>query len=411
MTLANAPSISVVIPCFNQAEYLRHALRSVLRQTYADWEAIVVDDGSIDHTAQVVGDLNEGRIRYIYQQNQGLSAARNTGVRHSQGKFLAFLDSDDEWDGSFLLESHARLSADPSLSAVYCATYFIDENGRRLPGTIGRTTDRHHSTLQLMERNLAPVNAFMVRTKDVRGVGMFDEELTSLEDWDLWLRISRIGAIEGFTDPLARYRIINGSMSANAKRMHENRLAVLAKYYGEMVGDPTTWPTLKRRLFGIAYATGAVSLMAEEPASGESCLRKAFEIWPEVLTRVETHYGLLCARQPRGYTGIANTMDVPMEADRLWATLDRTVWQWINPPPERLRMQSEAIAHLAIAMLFEQSGRWQQARTELFHAIRLWPRVLRNPTVLRRLVKLVAGKRCVHVIKASVAMPTWKLSG
>ena len=90
------PAVSVIIPCYNHAHYLCRAVQSVLAQTYADWEAIIVDDGSTDNTREVATRFSDPRVRYIYQENRGLSAARNTGISAAQGSYLAFLDADDE---------------------------------------------------------------------------------------------------------------------------------------------------------------------------------------------------------------------------------------------------------------------------------------------------------------------------
>lgn len=97
MTLADRCIISIIIPCYNHAHYLPFAVQSVLAQTCAQWEAIVVDDGSTDDTRTVAARFSDPRVRYHYQENQGLSAARNAGIRIARGDYLAFLDADDEW--------------------------------------------------------------------------------------------------------------------------------------------------------------------------------------------------------------------------------------------------------------------------------------------------------------------------
>ena len=100
---AGKPTVSVIVPSYNHAHYyVSLAIKSVLAQIYTDWEAIVVNDGSTDETEAVFAQFTDPRIRYIYQENQGLSAARNTGIRTAQEDCLAFLDADDEWEPDFL---------------------------------------------------------------------------------------------------------------------------------------------------------------------------------------------------------------------------------------------------------------------------------------------------------------------
>src|SRR4051812_17019821 len=96
MNPTQAPSVSIIIPAYNSERYLRASLQSVLEQTYRDYEVIVVDDGSTDGTKAAVLGV-EGSIRYIYQSNQGPSAARNTGIAAARGDFICFLDADDSW--------------------------------------------------------------------------------------------------------------------------------------------------------------------------------------------------------------------------------------------------------------------------------------------------------------------------
>ncbi|MEM4724269.1 MAG: glycosyltransferase family A protein, partial [Candidatus Hadarchaeum sp.] len=111
-------SVSVIIPCYNHGHYLPCAVNSVMAQTFADWEAIIVDDGSTDNTREVAAQFTDSRVRYIYQDNRGLAAARNTGIRAAQGEYLAFLDADDEWEPTFLEACVAALSQQPALAAV-----------------------------------------------------------------------------------------------------------------------------------------------------------------------------------------------------------------------------------------------------------------------------------------------------
>jgi len=123
---------SVVIPSYNRVHTIERAINSVLQQTYQEFEIIVVDDGSKDSTAEIVSDFsrNDIRVRYVYQENQGTQAARNHGLHLACGKYISFLDSDDEWLPDFLETTKKKFDEDSSLGCVYCWTGYEDVNGR-----------------------------------------------------------------------------------------------------------------------------------------------------------------------------------------------------------------------------------------------------------------------------------------
>ncbi len=126
------PLVSVIIPCYNQGRFLSSALHSLLSQTWQHWEAIVVDDGSTDDTSQVVERFQDPRVCYFYQQNNGVSAARNSGLEQARGDFVAFLDADDAWRREFLERTLVTLLNDPRLGMVYSRYQFLDDQGNLL---------------------------------------------------------------------------------------------------------------------------------------------------------------------------------------------------------------------------------------------------------------------------------------
>jgi len=125
-------TVSVVIPAYNQSQYLAAAIRSALAQTYEDIEVLVVDDGSTDDTRRVATSFDDSRVRYIYQNNAGLAAARNTGIRHARGSVLTFLDSDDLFLPEKLALLCGTLDANPRLGMVAGQAILIDELGEPL---------------------------------------------------------------------------------------------------------------------------------------------------------------------------------------------------------------------------------------------------------------------------------------
>src|SRR5205823_2026133 len=125
-----APLASVVVIAYNCAEYVGHAIRSVLEQTWTNLELIVVDDGSTDATGQVVQRISDARVRYLRQENKGPNAARNEGIRQARGEVIAFLDCDDWWLPEKLGKQIARATNDPTVGLVYSLAVRVDASGK-----------------------------------------------------------------------------------------------------------------------------------------------------------------------------------------------------------------------------------------------------------------------------------------
>ena len=181
------PLVSIIIPTYNRAWIVRDAIDSVLGQTYADFELIVVDDGSTDRTPEILNSYGD-RLRVIRQANQGVSAARNRGIGASSGPLIALLDSDDIWLPEKLTVQVDFFKKHPS--ALICQTEEIwIRNGLRVnPGK------RHRKPSGVIfERSLdlclVSPSAVMVRRVLLEVVGLFDENLPACEDYDLWLRV------------------------------------------------------------------------------------------------------------------------------------------------------------------------------------------------------------------------------
>lgn len=391
------PRVSVVIPCFNHASYLDRAIHSVLAQEFGAWEAIVVNDGSTDDTATVVAQYDDPRIRYIYQDNQGLSAARNTGIRAAEGIYLAFLDADDEWEPDFLQCCVGVLESGGTLAGVYTLNYFIDDQGTRLPQLGGQIVSTASFRSRNLEGGFFPPNAVLVRSGLVRAVGLFDTRLTSEEDWDLWIRISERHEMQGIPRPLARYRVHPGSMSTNAARMHANRMLVLAKYFGPPEGDPHGWPEEKRQVYAFAYQSTARQYIQQgQSDEGWHFMTQAISTWPLLLERVDTFYELACDDQPFGFRGQADQVDLAESGAKMLGRL-HDVLAADSSVLAPLRRPAYSNAYLALAMLSDQAGRWNVARRYLLRASRANPRLLISVPFLRRLLKLCAGHRLVDL--------------
>ena len=222
--------VSFVIPAYNAEATLAATLDSVLAQSYGAWEAVVVDDGSQDATRRIAESyaLRDVRIRVVHQPNLGESGARNTGVSHCHGEWLAFLDADDWVSPEYLQILIGALQSDPTLDAAYCHSVRVAADGSRFADDYeGPPGDLFTA---LAQRVVFPVHACLVRRTLVEQVGLFDPSLITVADWDLWLRIARAGARFGVVrEVLAFYRMTPRSASLDAAQMFRDALTVIRR--------------------------------------------------------------------------------------------------------------------------------------------------------------------------------------
>jgi glycosyltransferase involved in cell wall biosynthesis len=220
------PQVSIVIPCYNQGRFLDGAIRSVFEQTMDSFEVIVVDDGSTDpETALVIDGLDWPRTRVIRQENQGLAAARNTGMGHARGEFVVPLDADDELAPEFLDRLIAELDANPKAAFASCWA--------RLFGDIDAVwATRRYNPYQLLLSN-SVVGCVLLRHAAWNEVGGYDVTMgNGNEDWELWVRLMEAGweAVD-VHEPLFRYRKHGVTMSVETEaRFEEGRKAIVDRH-------------------------------------------------------------------------------------------------------------------------------------------------------------------------------------
>lgn len=207
------PKVSVIVPVYNQAAYVAEAIQSVIKQTSPNWEMVVVDDGSTDSTAEVVAQFDDPRIHYLFQANRGLPGARNTGITHSSGEYLAFLDADDLYHPDKLTVQVAHLDQNPEIGLSYTSRIGIDHQGNQL------TLYRAPEEVSLRELVLGfpfTINDLLVRRHWVEGIGNFDESfLLNSEDRDLYLRLALNGCRFAGVGRFLAYRRFHSSRTFN----------------------------------------------------------------------------------------------------------------------------------------------------------------------------------------------------
>jgi len=185
----NLPFFSVVIPTYNRSDFLKSAVASVLSQTCIDFELLIVDDGSTDKTPSLVAGYQDARIVYVPQSHQGVSAARNAGIRASRGPWIAFLDSDDCFAPDKLTRAREYINKFPNFSVFHTEEIWYRNNQLLNQKTIHRKPEGDVFAQALRLCCISPSTA-VIRKNVFDSTGFFDESLPACEDYDFWLRVS-----------------------------------------------------------------------------------------------------------------------------------------------------------------------------------------------------------------------------
>jgi glycosyltransferase involved in cell wall biosynthesis len=236
------PKVSIIVPCYLQAQFLNDCLTSVVNQTFTDWECIVVDDGSPDNTAEAVKVFAErdARFKYEKQGNAGLSSARNRGINIANGDIILPLDADDTIQKHYLEKAVKIFRDDPFTSLVYCkANFFGKKNGEWILPT--------YSYKRLLRENIIFCSCFFYKDKAI-AAGLYNESIkTGLEDWEFLLRLLNEDSIViRLDEALFNYRIKKQSMATDMIKdentrikvreiVYKQRPEVYEKYYGDFV--------------------------------------------------------------------------------------------------------------------------------------------------------------------------------
>jgi glycosyltransferase involved in cell wall biosynthesis len=229
------PQVSVIMPVYNVERYVAAAIRSVLTQTFSNFELIIVDDGGNDASMEICRSFKDHRVRIIKQANRGLAGARNTGIRNAQGDFIALLDSDDIWREDKLAQHMEHLRANPAVGVSYSASELIDESGCsiglfQLP-KLANITVRDvfcrnpvgNGSAPVFRREALDAIVFIDSRHGQPEQRWFDEDFRYSEDIECWMRIAcqTDWKFEGLEEPLTLYRIVAGGLSANADGMYQ----------------------------------------------------------------------------------------------------------------------------------------------------------------------------------------------
>ena len=266
MSRCERPFVSVVMAAFNGERYIAQAIRSVLGQTFTGWELLVVDDGSTDQTAAVVGSfVNEPRIKYTHQENRGQAAARNQAMDAARGTWLAFLDQDDIWMAD-KLEKQLSIAHRYSCDVVFSDGFTfeadkVSDESRPFNTIVGKFDGPTMFEL-LFQSNRIPVLSALVRTAVLQSVGRLEESsaIQNCDDYDMWLRLAAHGArFYGMPDRLVRYRTHPTQASSNILQQRRAELATVDRH----VDSPLLNAEMRRKRMHAVYR-GLVDELARQ---------------------------------------------------------------------------------------------------------------------------------------------------
>jgi len=229
------PTVSIILPTYNRAALIAKAVHSVLAQTFPDFELIIVDDASTDNSEDVIKHIADSRIRYIvHEENRGGAAARNTGIKTAAGTFIGFQDSDDQWlPDKLAMQVRAFRSSGTGTGAVYTGcrrqegpdmTYIPSQEIRQKSGDL---------RVQLLRGNFITLPSLLIKKECLETVGIFDERLLRLHDWDLLIRISMHYDFVFIDEPLVVSSFTPESISSREDSLLQASEIILEKHRDE----------------------------------------------------------------------------------------------------------------------------------------------------------------------------------
>lgn len=232
------PLVSVIITTRNRKEMLKRAVESVLKQTYSDLELIIVDDHSTDGTSRGSIGHDDARIKYLRNEAcRGANFSRNTGIRASRGELVCVLDDDDAWLPTKLEKQVKKFQSGPdSVGLIYTGYFTVTSDGH----TILEANPTHRGSVYriLIARCIFGALTVMVRKEILIKAGLYDENLSSCQDWDLWIRVTKLCDVDFVDEPLAKYYIHGDQKSTQLTKVLDGRLYLYNKYRTDIESNP-----------------------------------------------------------------------------------------------------------------------------------------------------------------------------
>jgi glycosyltransferase involved in cell wall biosynthesis len=398
------PFFSIIIPVYNQANFLGEAIQSALEQTYSNYEIIVVDDGSSDNCREVVAEFGD-KVRYIWQENKGLGGARNTGILAAKGELIALLDSDDQWMPTFLEYIVTGTHFYPDADVIFCSARAMDADGHDLAQVFCENIpppDLIYSTL--LRANFLIPSTVVIRRAILMSVGLFeqtDRAIHGCEDWDLWLRIASDHKFVGSYRILVRYRLHGSSLSSNPSNMQQAVRAVIEKNFGPDDGHPENWPPEKRRAYGGVYRYHLLTSVQRQKdwQAAKTYLSRALHFDPTLAIDLDLFYDLALGNQPPGYRGSGQHLNLDENAIHVEDMLAELFCEPESAELQPLRSLLLGTAYYALGLVANNIGERSICRRFFTRAIRYRPDLVKNTQILNSLIKSFINQSTVIKLK------------
>ncbi|PSB30597.1 glycosyltransferase family 2 protein [Stenomitos frigidus] len=291
------PTISIIVPVYNAEHTILETVTSVQNQSFANFELILVDDGSSDDTLKQLNAVNDPRVKVFSYENGGVSVARNRGIAHATGEFIAFLDHDDLWTPDKLELQLIALQQNLEAGVAYSWTCNMSEGGDRFEVGHSPLFTGDVYTELLRSNFIANGSNLLVRRQAVESVGGFDPTLAYCADWDFYLRLAFHWNFVVVPKPQVLYRQTSGSMSSKIDVLEEETLFVIDKMFQSA---PSGLQNLKHQSLAIMYQYLAGMYLADitnlyEVQQAGQKLKMAIRLYPNILlSRLTQRYIIKC---------------------------------------------------------------------------------------------------------------------
>lgn len=411
------PKVTVIIPTYNRREYVQEAIDSVITQTFHDYDIIVIDDGSTDGTREALPERYGDQIHYVWQTNQGESAARNHALARATGHYIAFLDSDDLWLPDKLDKQVALLEQQQDIGAAFCQAWIINEFGQRIAANpLGEGLADERLTLEnlCLDNDVVGPSTALVRRNIFDQVGGFDAQIHYGEDWDLWLRIAAEHRLVTIPEPLASLRRHQGTQSyypspeKNLRRLNDH-LTLLNKAFA-------TWPDrlspdLRNTALARRYTQAALTDIAVNNLSAGAVHLQAIQgIAPDTLNDMAT-FG-----QPTvDYAALIAEDGTTANLEQARGYVQRVMAQLRTIGSGDLGFERQVLGRACVTLGFiaYQHHRTDTARRYFMQAMRYDRRWMRNRGVLSIMAESMLGASFMRAIRqrGNVSQQTTSRSG